>query len=296
MIRHLLPAALLATTLLTTALASPAAAQPVADKPVVTLDPTFGYIMVQSDGATAMSFIRLPEPADFDDYRKRRGEALTKAHDKWFRKHERWAKDAADYRALSPEARARVIRPVEPIEPTDANLAFTAIEMENLIGMGPFNRFSKANDTSTYLTQVRPGRYAFYGSIIIANGVAGTCMCMGTFEFEVKPGQIVNAGAVVLNWLEERQRAKAEKREVPHTDMDLPETLNTLGWKPAVAGAPVDPRLAAYTIIPAELHASRRFPNYFGVQVDRITPIPGVIAYDRDKIVDERTGKVVGAK
>ena len=292
MIRHLLPAALLAC-----ALATPAAAQqPVADKPVVTLDPTFGYIMVQSEGATAMNFIRLPEAADFDDYRKRRGEALAKAHEKWTRKHDRWVKEAADWNAQSAANRARVTRPVEPVEPTDANLAFTAIEMENLIGMGPFNRFSKANDVSTYLTQVRPGRYAFYGSIIVANAAAGTCMCMGTFEFEVKPGQIVNAGAVVLNWLEERRRAKAEKREVPRTDMDLPENLNTLGWKLPVAGAAVDPRLAAYTVVPAELHASRRFPNYFGVQIDRITPIPGVISYDRDQIIDGRTGKAVGAK
>ncbi len=69
--------------------------------------------------------------------------------------------------------------------------------------------------------------------------------------------------------------------------------MNSIGWEMPVAGAAIDPRLAGYAIVPAELRAAGRFPNYYGLQIDRMTPIPGVLAYERDRIIDVKTGAQV---
>ena len=83
-------------------------------------------------------------------------------------------------------------------------------------------------------------------------------------------------------------------RETPDNDFDLPESLNSISWAPPEPGAEIDPRLASLRIVPAELRAGGRFPNYYGVQIDRLTAIPGVLEYDRDRVVDVKAGGGTG--
>ena len=66
--------------------------------------------------------------------------------------------------------------------------------------------------------------------------------------------------------------------------------MTSVSWRLPVAGDRIDPRLASYTIVPAELHAGRRVPNYLGLEIDRVMPIDGVLAYRRDKVIDVRSG------
>jgi len=261
------------------------------DKPNIALDPAKSYLIVQTSSDASYSFpitlIRLPDQADIDDYRQRRAAALKKAHEKWVTRHATWKTDVANWEHLSKEARSGLQRPAEPVEPTDLNLAFPALDQENMVTIGPFNRFARGNGRSTFLHTVLPGRYAFYGAVNLLNGGAtGACMCMGSIQFEVKAGQIVYAGVMGISVLKERAKAKAEGKEPIRNEMDLPESLNSMGWEAPAAGAYIDPRLASYPIVPADLHATGRFPNYFGITIDRLTPIPGVLAYDGDKPVD----------
>lgn len=295
MIRPIQLAAVAALALAVPAHADPDEFKSVPDKKEVTLDPAASYLIVQTSSGSSMysfplTFVRRPEPADIDDYLARRRAALEKAHAKWVKKHASWERELADWNAMSKSLRASVSRPVEPVEPTDANLAFPAIEQENMVMIGPFNRFAKGSGRSIFVHRVRPGRYAFYGPVNFANAVAGTCMCMGTIEFEVKPGQIVNAGMMRLNFMDERKRAKEAGEPLPKTELEMPETLNAISWDLPEPGATLDPRLAGYAIVPADLRAAGRTPNYFGIQIDRLTPVPGVLAYDRDTIIDEKTG------
>lgn len=267
--------------------------KPVADKPVAEIDPAKSYIIVQTETATPLTFIRRPERDDIDDYLRRRKAALAKAHDKWGKKHANWAQEVAAWDKSSVSDRRGAPRPAEPVEPTDANLAFPAIEQENMVSIGPFNRFAKEKGRSIFLHMVPAGHYAFYGPIIIAAAAGGTCLCMGSIQFEVKPGQIVNTGTMVGNWMAERAKAKAEGRPVPPFTTEFPGKMTTTSWLPPVAGDAIDPRLASFTIVPADLHASGRVPNYFGLQIDRLTPVPGVLDYDRDKVIDLKTQQQV---
>ena len=264
----------------------------VADKPVAEIDPALSYIMVRTLGPTALTFIRRPEQVEIDDYLKRRAAALVKAHGKWVKKHASWQSAAASWDKGSAETKAALPRPVEPVEPTDANLAFAPIERENMISIGPFNRFAKGKGegSSVFLHRVPPGHYSFYGPVYTVAQPAGTCLCMGSFGFDVKPGRIVDVGTMKLNWIAARAKAKEEGKPLPRTDMDLPDDINAVGWEPPVAGAAVDPRLATFTVEPGDLHAAGRVPNYYGVTIDRMSPISGVLAYDRDTVVDVKTG------
>lgn len=262
----------------------------VGDKEVIALDPNASYVILQTNSDSSMfsfglTLLRRPTEEDRADYIRRRGEALVKAREKWERKHKDWAANAAAWDKAKDGQRPKK-RPVEPVEPTDANLAFAPIDRENMVQVGPFDRFAKKDGRSTFVHKVKPGRYVFYGPIIFtANGAGGTCMCMGSIEFEVPEKTIVHAGMMALNWMDERAKAKAEGRPVPKTDLDLPPEMNAVSWELPRAGASIDPRLAAYRIVPAEMRAAGPFPNYFGVGVDRITAIPGVIAYQRDRII-----------
>ena len=128
--------------------------KPVADKPVAEIDPAKSYIIVQTETATPLTFIRRPDKEDIDDYLRRRNEALAKAHGKWEKKQANWVRDAA---AWDKGGSSRTgPRPVKPVEPTDANLAFPAIEQENMVSIGPFNRFAKERAAQSSCTWCRP--------------------------------------------------------------------------------------------------------------------------------------------
>ena len=298
MSKALLRAAALAAAALAPAAALAQTAAPpqglghVKDKPEIALDPATAYIAVRNADAASFSFIRIADEANLADYKARRAAALVKAHAKWERRHATWIKNRDAYLKDARNGRPAIRPPgPEPVEPNDANLAFTPIDVENLISFGPANRFSKSA-ASIYIQGVRPGRYAFYGPIMTAgNGShAGMCMCMGTFEFEAKPGQITDIGTMILMFDVERGRARTAGTPPPRTTIDLPETVTSVSWRLPVAGDRIDPRLASYTIVPAELHAGRRVPNYLGLEIDRVMPIDGVLAYRRDKVIDVRSG------
>jgi hypothetical protein len=268
--------------------------QAVGDKKEITLDPSQSYLIVQTSSASSMfsfpvTFVRRPEKEDIDDYVRRRGEALEKVHEKWQRKHATWQKDMERWDGMSPSTRAREKKPIEPEEPTDQNLAFPSLDQEGMVQIGPFDRFSKKDGRSTFLHRVKPGRYAFYGPVVFANAVGGSCMCMGSIEFDIAPGKIVNGGMMKLNWMEERQKAKDEGRPLPKTEFDIPEHLTSISWEVPVDGAAIDPRLSDYKILAADLHATSGFPNYFGLVIDRVTAIPGILEYERDRVIDPKS-------
>ncbi len=74
--------------------------------------------------------------------------------------------------------------------------------------------------------------------------------------------------------------------------------------KAAKSGKPVDPALTvrdslafglpdslkAWGAAQPEFQASGKMNNYYGIGITRMTPIPGVLAYRRDTVIDVRTG------
>lgn len=267
-------------------------ARPVADRPTVTIDPTKGYVLVTADFAVAITLIREPTPAEIEQWNADRAEALADAQRRYVRQVRRYEEDMRLYRSARSGGNRSMRMPERPVEPTDASFQFTPIELRQMYSFGPQNRFAKSGGSvmtisgnSTYLTQLPPGTYHVYGpvSIIPNGGAAGYCLCMGTVSFEVAAGQITNLGEII-NPLA-RRAATFGEAPVP-VQMDPDTSVTAFGIEPATASSAVDPRLSSLTVVPARLRPGRRFANWFGLAVDRISPIAGVVSYRRDQMVD----------
>ena len=260
---------------------------PVKDSDVVQLDPNAAYILLRSPAPVPVNLFRIATPEEVAEYKARRDEAFAKVHAKWLKAHANWEKNS---KLWEKEARdQRGPKPEEPIQPTDANFDYPAIDRENLLAFGPLNRFAKAKGgTSTYLQRVWPGRYVVYGSILVDpnGGVTGFCVCMGTIAFDARPGEIVDVGSVATSSDLISSPNMAEKAEPEDVAGLRDGTITMMRWTLPSASLGVDPRLGAYKVVPAQFRPAGPVPNYYGVQVDRMTAIPGVLAYQRDRIVD----------
>ncbi|URW76260.1 hypothetical protein M9980_03265 [Sphingomonas donggukensis] len=245
----------------------------VKDKPTVALDPTKAYVLLRSEVQTPMYLMKLPTSEDQAAYDRMRAEALVKAHGKYEKKLANYERD------LKAAEKAPGYRVGDkPVEPTEANFEFTPFALMAAVGIGPINRFAKQGG-STYLHEVTPGTYRVYGFLSAAPGVAamGSCFCMGSVKFDARAGEITDLGVI----------EKAEPVDRPDGDSSYPMVMT--GQKlfvPAGADTPMDPRLASAKIVPATFRAAGKMPNYFGLTITRVPDMPGVLRYDRDRIVD----------
>ena len=100
----------------------------------------------------------------------------------------------------------------------------------------------------------------------------------------------LNGGAVTRKWIDgfapaalELIREPTEADVAAHntrrkTALDLPDGMTSFAIEPAVAGAAVDARIGSFPVRPAVLRASGKMPNRYGIEVDRLTAIPGILS------------------
>lgn len=255
----------------------------VKDKPAVTFDKSKAYVMLRSDIATPLYLMKVPSPEDQAGYDKYRAASLAKAHAKYVKKQAEYDRVAK----ANAESKGGPIQPLpeKPVEPTDANFEFTPFALMTGIAVGPLNRFAKGDaGLSTYLEELTPGDYRVYGPVsVMPNGAAmGACFCMGSVGFTAKAGEIVDLGMI------ETKANPPAKR--PDGDSSAPVPVSKLAYfAPPPPGTGLDARLGDMPVVPAKFRPVGKLPNYFGVTITRMPEMPGVLRYDRDRIVD--TGK-----
>lgn len=260
----------------------------VKDKPAIALDPARAYILVRSNIAMPIYLMRIASAEDQQAYDRLRGEALAEAHGKYLKKlksYER-AKATAD---KTPKGSPKPPVPEKPVEPTEANFEFTSFGLLTGVPIGPLNRFAKGEGgASTYLQEITPGQYRVYGTLTVLpnGGAAGGCFCMGSVAFEAKAGQVTDLGYMRAMMPDEVKLPEGDSARL--FDSEKLEGYQFL--QPAPASSALDPRLAGATIAPAKLWPVGKMPNFFGVSVGRMSPIPGVMRYERDRIVDLTKG------
>lgn len=260
-------------------------ATPVPDRPAVTLDAASGYVMFTAPGQTALLLVREPDAEDRAAWQARRDEEFAEAVRRYPRQLRSYERERERQATLARAGQRRGDPPARPVEPTQENFQFTPIEWSLMYSIGPLNRFAKES-RSVYISVLKPGTYHVYGPVAALPGVAptGYCLCMGSVRFDVAAGEITDMGRIVNNPGMHVERFGNDAR--PQMDPDTAVTPFSI--LPPVAAIPVDPRLTSFTVRPAVYSAGRKFPNYFGLIVDRINPMPGVIAYSRDRIIDLR--------
>lgn len=248
-------------------------------------DPQSGYILIDGSRAVTGIFMRIPDAVTRAAWEQDRKLALTKALS-------RYAVDVSDWQAtvdLNKMRGYKGVYPSKPAEPTIDTVSVTPLETRDLATFGPQFRYTKGAHV-TFLTAVKPGTYYWTGPW------GGPCMCMGTVEFEVKAGVVTNLGNML--WALPRQEGnmtvarlaaqqkaelRAEAGKKPQPDPSAPPPLDIT----------LPDSLKAWPVVTAELHAHGKFNNYAAVVVSRLDPIPGVLAYSRDTVIDERTGQAL---
>jgi hypothetical protein len=276
-----------------------ASAEAVEEKNLVSgkqkLDPASGYIFVQAPYRTFGMFLRVPDEGTRAEHKKDWDEAFAKAQKKYPDQLRSWQSRAEVARQTNKKT------PEKPIEPTPETFSIDPIELRDQTAFGPMFIFSKDEATGrfNYLNQVKPGTYIYYGPLLMQPGMAagGLCYCMGTVQFEVKPGVITDLGNFLIaaptptkNWdvasVDSWRRAE-EKAIKSGKPLEVP------GFGVPALAYGVPDSLKALPTVRAEFHASGKLNNYYALSLTRMPPIPGVLDYRRDTVIDLRTGQDV---
>jgi hypothetical protein len=236
------------------------------------IDPAKAYIYVKSpQNRTNGIFLKTPSEAEIANYEAKWREELADARKDYPGKLKRW----------EIEAQSGSKRNAKPEEPTEANFAIDPIDFRMIVSFGPqfvFDKTEAPDKTFSYLIEVEPGEYTWFGPILYIPGaqVFGQCYCMGSVRFEAKAGQITSLGDFLsLGWADRKaleqstfERTLLPDRPAKPTDWSIPASLEQ------------------YPNAKAELRAAGKRNNFLRALVGRIPPVPGVLAYERDVPVD----------
>ncbi|HEX4694170.1 MAG TPA: hypothetical protein VH326_06485 [Sphingomonas sp.] len=152
------------------------------------------------------------------------------------------------------------------------------------------NPYKTVGDTDFYLVEVPPGEYVFYGMGAIHNVI--TCNCLGTVGFTTTPGHVTDIGTVVMDVV-------SRKSDVPELagETGLGASANGSRFmtvatiRPAGAQTPGMPELDSTIVAPADFEAIGPYPNALAVYINRLAPIVGILAYDKDgHVLDVKRG------
>lgn len=277
------------------AVAAPAAAKPKAPpefvqitaKEGVSIKPDKAYILYRTNATGhGPAFMRIPTRAELDAYAQAKREAFEKDKPKLIAAREKIiAQKAAD------ETAGRPSRAIVPPEPTLDSYDFVYTDVLNLQGLDPGKALEKGEGERVMLLEATPGDFVLYGTGW--RNVITTCMCLGTVGFSARAGEIVDLGTILVDiaW---------QKSAVPELagETGLGASVNghlalfAMALRPAAVGGAKPAALASLTVQPAKFRAVGSFvaPGLFNI--NRLAPVPGVLAYDEGRVVDVQSGKV----
>lgn len=234
------------------------------------IDPAKGYIYFHGPARQTILLLKTPSDDQRSVFEADWKAALEKARRKYPGQLKTWQADAE----VAKQAEIK-LRP-KPVEPTEQNFSIGNIETRMQVQIGPQYVYAKSETDYGYLEEVEPGTYTIYGPMFVApNGAAGgKCFCMGSVKFEVAAGQITNLGDfMTLAWM--------------GADEPLRKHDPSLAGKPARAvNYDLPASLAGKAGQHAELRAAGKMNNFYGIVIDRMPAVPGVLAYERDKVID----------
>lgn len=276
---------LAAITLLVASLAGHPAMAQIGQRDVerqrISLDPQRGYVFIRSVERLAGTFLRVPDEQSLGEYRARRDAAFAEAREDYQRRLRGWER--------RQEAGSLRRNDDRPEEPTDATFSYPSFQSQAGHSFGPDYIYSE-DETDTlryaYLTVLPPGSYVWYGPVYLnlSLGYLGTCYCMGTVAFDVEAGVVTDLGnyLTAAPRFEDHPAVPLERSTFGRFTMPDHSSEVRFGLPPSLAGWPSRR---------AEFRAVGKINNIYGVRVTRMAPIPGVLGYRRDAVIDERTSQ-----
>ena len=203
------------------------------------------------------------------------------------------------FRIAEPELRrrreaqiSRNHQPVDP-EPNPENFVFNSETLQNVHYVDAGRPFVRGRPESVYLVETPPGDYVLYGATYAGPGFT-LCFCLGTVGFSAPAGVVTDLGHFLGDMVHRTSvipELSAESGFGPSVNSYMVLLGGTV--RPAPAGLSVPEGLQSATIRRAEYHAVGRFVEHAATQINRLAPVAGVLAYDRGRVIDVRSGREV---
>lgn len=259
----------------------------------VTLAPDRAYLLVRlmmpTDGVSyAPIFIRQPGPEELAAYQRAKEKTFAVERPKLLEKR---AKVLAERDA----ALAKGIPFDKPVPP-EPNIALFSIEYrdaQNVYLLRYGNSYDKSAHERVLLVSVPPGTYVLAGQGSLITPVS--CLCMGTVKLTARGGVITDLGYVLADRAD-RMKHVSDLPEIAaitkdHDKYNTDVLFHAMAVRPYAAGMPIPVPLQALPREAASYEAFGKMPNYFSPIVMRLAPLPGVLGYEEDRVIDLRTGK-----
>ena len=263
----------------------------------VTIRPDRGYILFRQhrpEGVPSVEpvFLRVPTAAEIERYRLARREAYARAEPGLTRRREQQLQ-----RVREASAEGRTYR--GPIDPAPSLESFPFVPAD-----GPFNlqniedgrALVRARPDSLFLAEVIPGDYVLYGATFGAGALVDAlhaCWCLGTVGFTVEPGVVTDLGTFLGDMVHRESpipELRAESGFGPSSNAYMAPLGGTV--RPSGGGAAPE-ALRGATVRPARYRAIGKFLDPRAMTVNRLAPIPGILAYDEGRVVDVQSGQIV---
>jgi len=195
-----------------------------------------------------------------------------------------------DPRVMKDWFEFRFVREAGPPEGPAAPPRLAASHVEagrNVVKTDADRVFAKTADSRVVLLAVPPGSYFLAAAGYEQLKAVGTCLWMGTVRFDARPGVVTDLGYLLAS-LEDWKTAIPELARVtnPPTKYRTAPMMVAVAVRPVAAGTPPPPGLAGAKIVPADYRAVGKFPNHFRTMISRLHPVPGVLDYERDRVID----------
>jgi hypothetical protein len=203
------------------------------------------------------------------------------------------ATEIDDYERAKSAAYAKAGKKAGPIE----SFTFDYEGAPNLYALTPNKALEKTGSIATVLAEVPAGEYVVYGqgfagSFALKGGYLGQCFCLGTVSFSAPAGVVTDMGTMMMDKARETSRFPELAGETglgPTAQMDIMLFAGAL--RPRHDGDAVPAGLAATAVRPAQFHAVGRFVELNTGLINRLAPIPGVLAYAEGRVIDVASGK-----
>ena len=214
--------------------------------------------------------------AERAEYEQARQAAFAKAHDKYERRLREWIRMD---RSCGGQVRVGICgrNGPRPVEPTLETFPFELPEADNFVSNAYRPRLIHQEEWSGWLIAVDPGTYALYGEITDNGGtMIGSCYCMGSVKFEAAAGRITDMGEIVPAPADQNGSLDVRNFRAGHYATVAP-------YAPSMRSPA---QFAGLKVVPAQLRAADKMPNYYGLMIGRLAPIEGVLGYRRDEVLD----------
>lgn len=232
-------------------------------------------------------FLRIPSDSEVAHYDAAHRAAWAKAEPGLIRQRE-----AALRRKAAAEAEGRDFRGDIPPVPSFETFNFVYDEVANVRRIDDARAFVKGRPESVYLVEVLPGDYVLYGASYgsgLFRPSLFACMCLGTVGFAAPAGVVTDLGYYMADRSDKESTIPELKAETGYGSAGLVASIAAT-VRPVRADSTLPEALRSVPVRPAEYRAVGRFVDGRAMTINRLAPVPGILAYEGRRVVDVRTG------